>query len=292
MNFYCITEEEFKERAVLLMLACEKLNVKYIELNPNNFCYSKIPKLKKTDFLYRISTSGKARNLERIILNKELTTFYSSFDNAFCKLDNVFGATLVFEKNQISIPKTVFGISKDKNALKKDIEYLGGFPIILKAVGLSMGIGVIKMDSFEALSSLSDYLCNNNENFFIMREFIDIGKPAYSYRAIVLGDKIDIIYKNQSVNLDDFRSNSDQLDRERKIITIDKKFQIIIIKALKVLGYELGAVDFVIKNGDLKIFEVNFPFNFCPVINDLKYPIADKMIEYLIKKSKLKTDRK
>lgn len=287
MTFYCITKgDEYEDRIGLLKKSCKKYNIIFKKIDINKFNFLNNLNLSKNDFLYRVCPSKESLEAWYFLLNRKVTTFYNSYEYAITERPNSF---IIFQKEGLPIPKTINYINNNKVLLKKYVNNMGGFPIIIKVMGSSCGTGVIKIDSFQSLYSVMDYLAKRNI-YTVMREFIRVGKPVFSCRAIVLGNEVEIAYKNINISLkDDFRSNVDQKRRKRELMELSKKNKNILIKSVAILGSDLGAVDFVFdKKGNLKIFEVNFPFNFVPVVKDLKYKINDKMIEYLIKKSKSK----
>ncbi|KKQ44614.1 MAG: hypothetical protein US63_C0025G0019, partial [Candidatus Moranbacteria bacterium GW2011_GWC2_37_8] len=53
-----------------------------------------------------------------------------------------------YKANDITMPKTLNLFSRDRDLLQKYVEFLGGFPIIIKSLGGSHGVGVMKIDSF------------------------------------------------------------------------------------------------------------------------------------------------
>ncbi len=288
MKFYCICKKNTKPEIVeYLRSSCEKLKVDFHELYIETYDYTNNIKIEKGDMLYRPYIAKRCQTLEKFLLSKELTTFYKDYKRSISKYPTSF---FVHQKENVPVPKTIFDLSENRDLLKKYVDYVGGFPVILKVVGGSCGVGVLKIDSLSSLFSVVDYLRSENVDELVIREFIDIGKPSYSNRAVILGDKLEIAYKNTNVSSsDDFRSNVDQTTRKREIIKLPKEDEKILVKAVSTLDIELGAVDFVYdKSGNLKIFEVNFPLNFVPIIEDLKYDINDRMVEYLIKKAKNK----
>jgi len=285
MRFFLIQEPRLKRIPAFLKESCEKLNVEYHEIDPNITNYLDID-IQEDDALLRISSKHNAQILEKYLLTKNPVTFYNDTMRNISKPDNVIEATIIHEKNNIPIAKTVFSTTPlEKEIVKKHVEFLGGFPLILKTTSGSKGIGVIKIDSFSSLISVLDYLKEKNVRY-ILREFIDVGIPAYTYRAIVIGNEVVFTYKNMSSNTEDFRSNTDQRQRDRKQIDLDPDTAAIMVNTVNSIGFELGAVDYLIDQEDnIKILEVNFPFNFIPVVKHLNFNVNDKMIEYLLNKS-------
>lgn len=287
MKFYCINSNSRNKRLRSLLKSSARANgISLTVLNPEEFDYTSQVVIGKGDLLYRITTDEASRTLEKYLITHDPVSFYQSRKDCLGKLDNVVAASVVYQRAEIPIPKTVYYTSDNKSLLGKYCEYLGGFPIIIKIEGGSHGVGVMKIDSLSSLLSVVDYLFANQSSF-ILREFIDIGQPTYSYRAVVLSDKVEITYKNVNISsADDFRSNSNPKDRRREIVELSSADKKVIVKSVSVLGLELGAVDFVYnQDKELKIFEVNFPFDFVPIVEDLKYNINDKIVEYLLDKA-------
>ena len=288
-NFYCIHYSESNTTnqniRMLLEQACKKRKIKYCLIDARLVNTIKnLPKLYPNDILYRPSTHKKAIKVEKLLINNSASTFYiNKSKKGFLDRDDRVGKILM--RNQIPIPKTIFDIDNNRAKLKKWVKQVDNFPIIIKKIDGERGVGVIKVDSWECLVSLMDYLITTKDRF-VMKEYIKISRPIHSYRAIVLGNKIEIAYKNISLEKNDFRSNANQKKRKREIVQLKIKSKQTIVKAVSILGLKLGAVDFAYnKKGNMKIFEINFPYNFVPIVNDLKYPIHEKMIDYLIEKN-------
>jgi len=283
MKFYCITRPEKQKTRILLENICIKLNIEFVNINTETANYLDLRAAIKNNILYRVSDSTDSIQLEKALLTTNVKTFYSNTINGLNMYDNVIEATLLHEKLKLPIAKSLFYINK-KTTEVNNINYLGGFPVIIKVAYGQKGIGVIKVDSRASYNSIIDHLQNENTPF-IVREFIDSGDTIHSYRSIVLGDNCIFTYKNSSISTKDFRSNVNQHKRDRKQIKLSSIDKAIMVKTVKSLGLEFGAVDFMRnEHGNLKILEVNFPFNFIPIIEDFDFPIDHMLVEYLIKK--------
>jgi glutathione synthase/RimK-type ligase-like ATP-grasp enzyme len=288
MKLFCISDypQSSQQTQIInsLKQVCKDKDITFVKKNINNYDRLR-DRIKEKSILYRSGISQAAKDIEKNLINSHTATFYISGKN-YGDIDNVTQASIIHQKNNIPIPKTVFAATTDRNTLRKKIGYLGGFPVIIKIAQGQKGIGVILTESFPSLFSMVDYLAANNTDF-VIREFIKVKPPIHSYRAIVLGNRVEFAYKNISLDKDDFRSNVNQEQRKREKIELKQKEKDILVKSVRLLNYETGAVDFIYgKDKSLKILEVNFPFNFVPVVKDLKYPIDEKMVDYLISKSK------
>jgi hypothetical protein len=291
MTFYCIASTKRKKHAELLKTACDKYNLNFILIDPQSFNYDFT--CPKDSILFRTSNYKDhfAREIEIFLISQGVTTFYSSFEKAKFSYVNGIIEHALHSQNNIPIPKSAVyngqGIDDLEDIVKNK---LADFPIVLKISGQSEGIGVIKIESLESLVSVLDVIKNNGQ-IIILKEMVKIKPPVFSYRSIVIGNKVVFSYKNQSITSKDFRSNADQNKRNRTIVDVAENDQQQIVRAVNVLGTELGAVDFAYnEKGELKIFEVNFPFNFLPIVEDLNFPIHELLVDYLVNKANKQND--
>lgn len=258
--------------------ACKKLDIDIVDVTLENFDSLKID---NNDLFYRVTNGINAQNIEKILLTKyHPKTLYKN-DFPFIPIWT-FDANIMHQSKDVPIAKTIFINSNSEEYLKKNTNELNGFPIVIKIINKSKGEGVLKADNFDDLKKIVNELVRTNQNY-ILREYVD--SPGISYRSIVLGDKILVTYKNESVNKNDFRSNADQTQRIRKKVDIKPDDALILIKAVNMLNTSFGAIDFAYdENHKIKIFEVNFPCNFVPAQELSGIDIAQEIMQYLIKK--------
>lgn len=276
--FYCIYTKE-EDPVKLLQSSCEKLNIPFVGLTPDTYNLTNGLFFSKKDLLYRVSTSPQAKRLEKFLINRNVTTFYKSYERSLVSYPNL----LIYQKECIPTPRTIYGLTRDKTRLKQYSEYVGGFPLIIKAVGGSHGVGIMKIDSLSSLYSVTDYLlANNKASLFAMKEFIN---STTSARLIVLGNNvIDSI--EYFAPTEDFRSNEGDTPNVR-IKTFPEEIKKTAVKAISALGLEFGGVDIVIdKTGRHFLMESNFPCFFPRAQKLTGTDISTMMVEYLIAKSK------
>ena len=275
MKLYIIAKAHDETSTSLLKKACEERNISFevlipLETNPSSI------EIANKDAVYRVATNSNygATELERELIYKGAKSFRSPED-AFITLKD---ETLLFRKNNIPTPKTITYLPKSKKALKECVEELGGFPICVKILGSSHGAGVMRIDSFQSLISVSDYLRSTHKTV-VMKEYCDVTSTA---RLIVLGDKvIDSI--EYTAPEGDFRSN-EGIKPNVKPHQYDSEVNDIAIKAVKALNLEFGGVDIMITKDGPKVAEVNCPCFFPRCQNLTGVDIAGQMVEYLMNK--------
>lgn len=204
-TFFAITSKRNPTSTGLLKTACSQRNIEYKELDIDTFPWDNPPLLQQGDMLYRITDDERGTIIEKILLQKGIATFYSTFEGGFSEIDNVIAATRLHEIHGLLLPKTIYVTSATHDQLEKASQTVGGFPLILKVQGGQHGIGVIKIDSLDTLVSVADLLIKQ-QTFFVLRQFIRANSHA---RLIVLGDKVvDSI--RYIAPQGDFRTNVEQ----------------------------------------------------------------------------------
>jgi glutathione synthase/RimK-type ligase-like ATP-grasp enzyme len=281
-SFYFVFEGfnlDTQKRIELFRLACEERKIKFNALNALDFNFLSIPKLGHRDGLYKIGRGAK--RLESLLLNDEVITFFKSnpglwFYNCTTEFD------IALDKAGINIPKTIhFATSTDRGLLNNYVQHLGGFPVILKIPGGTMGFGVLKIDSIEALISTMEYLEGTNKEI-VLKQFI----PNYgTARLIVLGN--DVICSFFRTNLqDDFRVSGTYSGNNYSISEYSPEINKLAIEAVHCLGLETAGVDIIFQDGMAYVIEVNYPFGLVIPTEVTGVDIAGKMVDYLINKSK------
>ncbi|MEX2054659.1 MAG: hypothetical protein WD972_00615 [Candidatus Andersenbacteria bacterium] len=283
MAFYCIIPPGDGHK--LLQEAANAQGLEFCALHPDDFDFVHRPTLGRGDMLYRAiatSESPNSRLIEELLLNEQVATFYRSYETALAHIDSP-ACHVTHYKNDVPVPRRVWPLTRQRQRLREYVDYVGGLPVVLKVIGHSRGIGVMKVTTLESLFSLVDYLVLSGAQA-ILQEYIDVGKPAHSERAIVLGDKVVSAYSLVQSDPEEFRSNIGSERKGRTPLQLTPEEEAIMVRAVHLLGVELGAVDFVRRQhqeNDIVIFEVNFPFNFTGPVKWLNDTIHCKMVNYL-----------
>jgi len=283
MKFYCLHEgfyESVQLRIDQLKAACNQLNIECIVLNSLTVDYSNLPLLGKGDLLYNCARGSET--LETLLVNKDVTTFYINNPDFVTFNPDTTKYSMLHDKARIPAPKTIYHLTADRQLLKNYVDYLGGFPLIIKATGSTCGIGTIKIETWQNLVSTVDYLVTTGDKF-ILRQFIDAKGTA---RIIVLGKQIiaSVFRENHS---NDFRvsGSKDQIIDYPK--SFDNSIYDMAIKASLIANAEMAGVDILFdKDENPYLLEINFPHDFSTPQRICKTDIALTMIEYLMKKVK------
>ena len=282
MDFYCIIDPHKNEKTKnLIEKACRERTVNYIEIDVRNnkLDFVNCSRPKKGDSLYRVVANDiNAKKFEYIIIGDSVATFYTDSP------DTIFRphAGIKLEKFGIPVPKTIPIISNDRDILKAYAKYLGGFPLVIKAMGGKEGVGVMRVDSMGSFYSVADYLWKQREDF-ILREYIDVRE---SLRLVVLGEKVVACMKYKASYENDFRSNRKTLLNNVELFEPSEEIQKIAVASVKCMDLEFGGVDILLdKSNKPYVLEVNSPFNFVEAQEFTKVDIAGLVVDYLTKKA-------
>lgn len=284
MRFFCIVKNGAKKHAVsrLLEQACNTRAIEFVLIEAETFDFSTVPQLTKEDLVYRVSIHDKAKRVEKLLLNQHAISFHTNVTGALTKYENVVDATILHEKLGLPIIPTIFDITTNKDLLARYVNKLDNFPIIVKVAGGCHGLGVIKADSMQSLSSIVDHFVANDDKC-VLRKYIPHTKQG---RIIVVGDKVVGSHENSVGN--DFRSNvGEKKDRVWEAKEYSEDIQDMAVQAVNSLGLEFGGVDILFdkESGTPYIAEVNTPCQFELTQELTGIDIAGIMVDYLVEKS-------
>lgn len=286
-NLYIISKSNKSKTFNSFKNAAARKGINLTHIDPEVFDFSKRYSLSKEDAIYRISTGATARTIEKILINDSVNHLYQEKNFCLGRIDRGLDGILIHQKKSLPIMNTIFSIPKDKEVLSQYVEQLGGFPIIAKAMGGMHGVGVMKFDSMDSLSSASDYF-NKDSQEFVLRKFIPHNEQA---RIIVLDNKVIATHTNLKPK-QDFRTNVGKNEvRKRTIKRYPEAIHKIAVEAVRVLGFRFGGVDIIFDTADNNkpyIAEVNFPCAFPKTEELSKISISEKIIDFFIEQSKKK----
>ena len=169
------------------------------------------------------------------------------------------------DKYRSSLRLADYGLTQPRTKLINDPEKSNeqvkeadiNFPLIMKTLRGSKGVGVLFIDSERGLDSIVQLIHKQDEDAdLLVQEYI---KTEYDVRVLVLGGKVLAAMKRPVIE-GDFRSNVSQGSKPKKIDLTELEIEES-LKAAKAVGGYLTAVDFIpSKNRDKEppfMLEVN-----------------------------------
>lgn len=165
--------------------------------------------------------------------------------------DNKMTSTLALERNNVSVPKTAIinNVKSIEDAHKK----IGGkFPVIIKTLKGTQGIGVSKVNDMSSLVSVAQSLWKFNADLLI-QEFFDLKSDI---RTLVVNNKIIGSAERRKKSDTEFRNNV-HLGAETLPYKLSDEEKELVINAARCTGASYVGVDHCKVDGKFYIIEVN-----------------------------------
>ena len=278
MTFHCVDDGVPEATARLLRQACAARGVEYVHVDPRSFDFQDDRQLGAGALLYRPAISLAASRVEQFLYADGVATFYRDPDGVFFSPTT---SPMHFQRAGLPTPRTFYPHNSPRKIIDSYVERLGGYPVVVKLMGYSRGIGVMRADSPESLYSIIDFaeaegksplLCAYVEN-------------AVHWRLVVVGNRVVAGYRNRK-DVNDFRTYAED-DPEDFEQPIRPAIADLAVSAVNTLRYEFGGVDILEHpTGRLYLLESNFPCYFATPQEVVGTDVAGAMLDFLIEKSR------
>lgn len=218
---------------------------KLIELKPPFLC---IPRLNEYHLLYKLNVLARLQADGAYMLN-------SPASMELC--NDKLGSQVKLNSEGIQTPwSCVIGSDKMLDIALKQAEDDGKlkFPIILKTLRGTHGIGVMKVDSKSSLVSVAQALMANSSSEVMLQEFIEHDS---SLRMIMIGhDLLAANRRGQPKEKDEFRTNSHLGSETEKYEPTEEELALG-RRIVELFGCNFCAIDYIQHDGKLIVLEVN-----------------------------------
>lgn len=193
---------------------------------------------------------------------------YESLLNA----KNKMLSTLIFQKNRIPHPKTLFSLSLPN---KEQLPFR--FPFVFKELGGYKGKGAMLLKNSKDFRAL----IKHPKNHYYLQEFIP--NEMHDIRIIVVGNKVLGGYK-RFAKKGEWRTGS-MYASHREVITISDDLKLLALKATASLGLSISGVDIILDKttNKLIVLEINgFP-SITRFENVTGISVTDSIMEHVVK---------
>ena len=229
--------------------------------------------------LYRVGTSHAASVLEQQLIHAQVATLYVDPLWAHLIWDN---QALALARQGVPTPRAFYALRADRATLRRQVQALGGLPVILKTPGRSLGVGVMRLESWPALCSVLDLIVATRGESATLMSCIE---PATHWRVLVVADRAVASYIN-SPRPDDFRTWVDEDDPSCFEQQPPQDVVQLSVQACQALGLEFGGVDVLVHaSGRAYVLEVNFPCYFGHPWRAAGIDVAGDLLDHLLAKS-------
>lgn len=261
----------------LLREACTARGIEYREIDARSFLYDDDDQLAPGDLLYRPATSLAAMRVEQFLFGPGVATFYRDPLGAFF---TPASSPLLFQRAGLPIPRTYFCHSADRRFLDACAERVGGFPLVVKMLGYSRGVGVMRVDSLPSLYSVVDFAVAQG-GAPLITAYVD---ASTHWRVNVVGARAVAAYRN-AIEANDFRTYA-RLDPADYTADVRPDLAELAIASIDALRLETGGVDILEHpSGRLYLLESNFPCYFGTAQEVIGVNIAGAMVDHLVAKA-------
>lgn len=277
MEFHLVDEDVPAISKELIQKACSQRDIDYHEHQSKQFVFEPENKIAPGNILFRPAVSQASMRVEQFLYQPGVATFYK---DTWGVLNSCNNSTAMFEANNIAVPRNFYLTQHSRPVLDYYVEQLGGYPVIVKVLGHSSGIGVMKLDSSESLYSVVDYVTASNQ-IPVLSAYIP---DATHWRCVVVGSDVIAAYINPQDGAD-FRTYG-TTDKNEVFEAVDADLAQIAIGATKALSLEFGGVD-ILKHisGRCYVLECNFPCYYAHAQEVGDIDVAGKMVDHLSQKA-------
>ncbi len=181
----------------------------------------------------------------------------------------------ILVKNDLLVPHTL--ILHNGHMYDELVDTIGTYPVIIKLISGTHGIGVLKAESrSQAVSLLETF--NKTKQKVLVQEFIEEAKGA-DYRLFVVDGEVVAAMKRQA-KAGEFRSNLHRGGFAEAIRPTEEE-KAVALKAVKLLGLHVAGVDMLRSNRGPMILEVNASPGLEGIETTTGIDIAGKIIQFI-----------
>jgi ribosomal protein S6--L-glutamate ligase len=184
-------------------------------------------------------------------------------------------ALQVLSQHNIGLPPTVY--TRQTDHLGDCIEQLEGFPVVVKMLQGTQGVGVVLAESQAAAASVMEAF-HGLEQEILVQKFIREANGA-DIRAFVVGNRVVGAMRRQAVD-GEFRSNLHRGGTARRV-HLRRDYRWTAVKAARVLGLRVAGVDLLESNDGPMVMEVNSSPGLEGIEKATGYDVAGAIIEHL-----------
>lgn len=186
----------------------------------------------------------------------------------------------VLAANGMPIPKTILCFSLQE--VRKAALGMDNFPIIIKLLESTHGIGVAKADSLYQLERIAEGFLRLQDRV-ILQEFVK-ESDGRDIRAFVVGDRVVAAMERKAVK-GEFRANMHR-GATASAVKLTPEDESLCIRSAKALGVEIAGVDLIPSRRGPLLMEVNASPGLEGIEGATKVDIAGEIIEYAISKAR------
>ncbi len=180
----------------------------------------------------------------------------------------------MLSRHDIDIPRTI--VARYPSDLESSVEMVGGFPVVLKLLSGSQGVGVMIAENMQSIQSTVDTLWSLGQDILIQECVQEsVGRDV---RVIVVGGKVVAAMRRQA-RIGEFRSNVHRGGVATAIEPTDDQVRIA-KQATQIVGLDVAGVDLLESHEGAKVIELNSSPGLEAIEKVTEVNIARKILEH------------
>jgi ribosomal protein S6--L-glutamate ligase len=195
---------------------------------------------------------------------------------------NKFRALQTAASKGLAVPLSVMG--RSASDIPNNMRLIGKFPMIMKVLQGSQGIGVMIGHDRSSVESVVSTLLEMDKDL-ILQSFVKEASGS-DVRVLVIGGKV-IASMRRNARKGEFRANVHRGGYGEKIARLPKSYERLAVGAAKAMGLEIAGVDLLESAHGPLLLEVNSSPGFEELEKATKVNVAEQMIKMAIRAGKL-----
>lgn len=208
--------------------------------------------------------------------------FTSTLSNALLQSRDKLFCLQRLSQNAIPVPRTMF--LNQSECLQTMVETIGGFPVVIKLLESTHGVGVLLAENLTQASSILEMLLRLGQRV-VVQEFIAEAEGA-DIRAFVVGGEVVAVMRRQAAQ-GEFRSNLHRGASATPDKLTEEEIQIV-LKTVATMGLDVAGVDLLRSSRGALVMEVNASPGLEGIETVTGIDIATKIIKLIERKAKEK----
>ncbi len=253
-GFFCVDDDVPWETIAALRMACEARGVQFRPLDAASVQNWALAPLPPGSLLYTPATTARASAIEERIWGTGVATVYRG---DLGPLRQVTASSAAFIHAGLNVPTAVPSNTTARAHVDAAVEALGGFPIVLRFPGFSVGRGIVRVDSRAGLYSALDFAQAGGRRPEIVQWIGD----AEAWRVAVVGGKAVGAARGATPD-GDFRAITSP-NAEDYFVEVDAELARVAVAAADAVEVDAAGVDILrTLDGTDYVLEANTPFYF------------------------------
>lgn len=162
-----------------------------------------------------------------------------------------FLALQILSRHKVAVPRTL--LARNPRDLDAKLDLLGEFPIVLKLMEGTHGVGVMLAESRDAVHSIMSSFWELGKNIFLQR-FVSESKGK-DIRAFVVGGQV-VAAMRRTAKVGEFRSNIHRGGQGERV-DLPEPYVRAALRAAKLLNLRVAGVDLLESKDGPLVMEVN-----------------------------------